>query len=277
MGGAGVRIGAHAVDLQAVVIVHGDGFPGHAPQDARLHPEQTRRQASDPAFQAGRFRNQFHQFLQGIDVRAAQVDRLRIGLPIIQGIAHPGDDIADINRSEAGVGAAEGEEIRRKAQQCGKTANEMVAGTKNQGRAKTRDLGHPAELEQRRFRLGLASQVLAARIAAGAERAHLKQPRNLVRVAGRHQFLRQSDMRFFEGLPAHARFVEDADQVDDDVHAFGMAHERPLFVNVRLHQVQCGENQQGAMAKALPGQHSDFVALRHQAADQRLTDKSGPP
>ena len=34
MRGAGVRIGAHAVDLQAVVIVHGDGFAGHVPQDA---------------------------------------------------------------------------------------------------------------------------------------------------------------------------------------------------------------------------------------------------
>lgn len=82
MGGAGVRFGADAVDLQAVVIVHREGFAGHVPQNFRLHPGHEGRQGDNPAVQACRRSDQFDQLLQRIDIRAAQVDGLRIGLAV---------------------------------------------------------------------------------------------------------------------------------------------------------------------------------------------------
>ena len=153
----------------------------------------------------------------------------------------------------------------------------MIAGTEDQGGPKARDLGDSTELKQCGFRLGLAAQVMAACVTVGTERTHLQEPGDVMRVAGGHQLLRQPDVRPLESLLVEAGLVEDADQVDHDIHALGVAHEGLFFMNVGLHQVQGRENQQGTMAKPLPCQDPYLVTLRHQAVDQCPADETGAP
>src|SRR5262249_12923839 len=130
LGKARQLVRQHIVFLQKLDLIRREfQRPRRKLQKQRLDIGQRNRQRQQKVFTVDLFEHHFHQFAEGVDGGAAQLENLPVQMPPHQDIHHRVVDIADINRLKQRLAATDQGQRRQKLRQRGKAVEKIVFRT----------------------------------------------------------------------------------------------------------------------------------------------------
>jgi len=189
---------------------------------------------------------------------------MRFGLGESDG--HGARHIADIHRLEARLRTRH-RQHRQEARHRGEAVEELVLGTEHHRGAEHRGL-QVFGIEHRLLALRFRALILRRRIVRRAERAHVQQALHAGGAAGGNHRQRQLDVR------AREIAMQDADEVDERVLPAYQALEHIAPVDVRLDDVDRGQQDEMLGALAAPRRHRDLDAAPHELGDEMAAYKA---
>jgi len=257
--------GTHAVHRQRPVVVRREGLAGQEVHDGCLQAGQRIREADDGPAQPQLVANQRDQFPQREDLRPAQLVAFTRGVVVFQRAHHRGHDVADPDRRQPRLGARQRQRQGHRSQEPGHPVHERVAGAEDHRGLEDRppQVG-PALVAYDPLGLALAAQVVArAVVGVGPEPAHLQQPVDACRPAGRDDLPGQFDMDVAEAGAAAPALVVDADEVDHRIVALEGCGQLRFVMDVAAHDPDRWQHPQ------VPG------AFRARRQDGRAVPRTG--
>jgi len=140
-----------------------------------------------------------------------------------------------------------------------------------------RPVHRPRERRRGDERLGLPLRAQVARRPRriGVERAHVQEARHAARATRRDRVAGELDVDAREAVAA--RFVEDADQVDDRVRAAHQRGQASGVVDVGLDDVDGRQQDQVPGALAAARRHDGLVAGGHEPRGERAAHEAAAP
>jgi hypothetical protein len=263
--------GADRIELQRAVVVGGERLAGHEIEGEGLQARQRIGQRHDHALETELLRRQPHELAERHHVGAVEFVDLPHRGPRVQGAAHGLDDVADVDRGEARARLRQRQD-GAELQQFGEAAEEAVADAEDHRGFEDR----PIQAAGFHRGLGLAARLeVVAVAAAGVERAHLQQPRHARELAGGDDELGQRHVGAVEAAAVVARFVEDADEVDDGVGTGEARLQQFGVVDVAGHHAGAGRQQAHEMRMRIAREHGELVAFLRESCEEDAADETG--
>src|SRR5688572_11172515 len=155
----------------------------------------------------------------------------------------------------------------------GEPVRERIVRTENHGRAEERRLDGGCGHAHLRLGFRLAAQVLAGGVSASGQRAHVEQARYALRSHGLDDLGRK--LGVYGAESRSAALVQDADEIDDDIHAIEELPQHARVVNVGDDELDGGQHAKVRAVRKPPRGDSYVMALARKLYDQLRPDEAG--
>ena len=267
--------------MRREVVVDAERLARQKLEHTGLEPREPVAEPDDQAPAAGDLGGIRDQLAQRVRARPAQFVALSRRRVVAERGEERPDHVAHVDRREPRPRAREGEYERREREQAREAIEETVLGPEDDARAEARDRDAVVPGRVRRpLAVKLRAQILAGRVRAHPERAHVQHPPDAVVSAGRGELAGQ--FRVYAAEPAAAVLVQDADEVDGGVAAREVQAQVRYEMDVGLDDLARRHHQHVPRAAAPPGEDARRVPCpgergHEMAADETRTAENRDP